>query len=227
LKKKRAEREEAEKAIDVDREKQRRLMGKEMAKTREQIEIEQRQREAYLRKKEKEEFRKERQRLREQLERDKAERRAHQGKLTSKLGAEGYNPDILQYDAPASTTTDGEAVPTKPKAVTADPSKIDEYIAKVSSYKAGGDGGKCLRVLKIYISNVVDNPSEEKYKTISMENKAFKAKVKPFLGAKNILLACGFHPNESGDVLILSEDADPQVLSSTKSKLEAAIIAYG
>lgn len=226
MKKKRAEREEAEKADNVDREKQRRLMGKEMAKTREQIEIEQRQREAYLRKKEKENFRKERQRLREQLERDKAERRAHQGKLTSKLGAEGYNPDILQYDAPVSSTGE-EAAPVKKKASSADASKIDEYIAKVSSYKAGGDGGKCLKVLKIYIANVVDNPNEEKYKTINMENKAFKAKVKPFVGAKNILLACGFNPNETGDALILSDDADPQVLATTKSKLEAAIIAYG
>ena len=92
LKLKRAEREAAEKVDDVQREKSRRLMGKEMAKTREQMEIEQRKRDAMVRKREKEAAKRERERIRAELEKDKLERKANKGKLSSRLGVDGYNP---------------------------------------------------------------------------------------------------------------------------------------
>jgi UBX domain-containing protein 1/4 len=93
LKIKRAEREEAEKVDDVEREKQRRNMGKEILKTKEQLEMEQRKREAALRKREKEAFKRERDRLRAELAKDKAERIANAGKLSSRIGVDGYAPD--------------------------------------------------------------------------------------------------------------------------------------
>jgi hypothetical protein len=228
LKVKRAEREEAEKVDDVEREKQRRSMGKEMRKTREQMEMEARKREAMLRRKEKEEFKKERARIRAELAKDKADRQAHQGKLSSRLGVEGYNPSAIQYDVDPEHAERGgsPSAPKKPKAH-ASAAKIDEYIEKVSSYRAGGDGGKCLKILSIYIGNVVDHPEEDKYHTINMENKAFKTKVKPFVGAKQILMAVGFNPNETGDALVLSDEADAKLLADTKAKLEAAFVAYG
>jgi UBX domain-containing protein 1/4 len=236
LKLKRAEREEAEKVSDVEREIQRRMMGKEMAKTKEQLDAEQRKREAQLRKKEKADFLKERQRLREELARDKAERASGKGKLSSRLGVDGYKPDGIQYDiAPGSPSPAHAAgvedtdAPPKPKKVTADSSKIDEYIAKVASYRAGGDGGNCLKILKAYIGNVVDHPTEEKYKTINMENKAYKTKVKPFIGAKSLLLACGFAPPESGNgetLVLAEEDAHIELLMATRAKLEAAFIDF-
>ena len=109
MKLKRAEREEAEKVDDTEREKQRRMMGKEIAKTKEQLDQEQRKREAYLRKKEKDAFQKERLRLREELARDRAERAAHKGKLSSRLGVDGYKPDGIQYDVPVGAGDDGGA----------------------------------------------------------------------------------------------------------------------
>eukprot|EP00977_Amphora_coffeiformis_P028748 scaffold36847_cov176-Amphora_coffeaeformis.AAC.1 len=234
LRLKRAEREEAEKVDDVTREKQRRNMGKEMAKTREQMEQEARKREALVRKREKEAFRKERERLRAELAKDKAERAARGGKLQSRLGAEGYKPDGIQYDVPADGgEAAGENVaggsPAKPlKKFKADASKIDDYIKKVSAYRAGGDGGKCLKILKTYVSNVVDNPDEPKFKTIKTDNNVFKTKVRPFIGGKQLLLAVGFKPTEDGNFLVLSDEhTDAQLLADTKAKLEAALIAYG
>ena len=226
LKTKRAEREEAEKVDETDREKSRRFMGKEMAKTREQMDMEQRKREALLRKKEKEDFKKERARLRAELAKDKAERQAHQGKLTSKLGVDGYHPDAVQYDVDSGDhPSPAQHQPKKPKF---DAARIDEYISKVSQYRAGGDGGKCLKILATYIGNVADNPEEEKFKTINKENKAFKAKVKPFIGAKELLMAVGFQqPEGSPGTLVLVDDANYELLSATKAKLEAALIAYG
>ena len=234
LKLKRAEREEAEKVSDVEREIQRRMMGKEMAKTKEQLDAEQRKREAQLRKKEKADFAKERQRLREELARDKAERASGKGKLSSRLGVDGYKPDGIQYDVATTSGSpshagEGADEAPKHKKVTADASKIDEYIAKVASYRAGGDGGNCLKILKAYIGNVVDHPHEEKYKTINMENKAYKTKVKPFIGAKSLLLACGFAPPEGGNgesLVLMEEEAHMDVLIATRAKLEEAFTAF-
>lgn len=175
LKAKRMEREALEKVEDIDREKKRREMGKNMSKTKEELERQTRIREAMLKKKEKEEFRKERARIKAELERDRLERKAHQGKLTSKLGIEGYHPDAIQYDVDAEAGAhhvDHHAE----KKIKASVAKIDEYIAKVSSYKAGGDGGICLKTLLAYIKNVVENPSDEKFRKINMENKAYKTR---------------------------------------------------
>lgn len=221
LKTKRAEREEAEKVDQLEREKQRRFMGKEVAKTREQMDMEQRKRDALARKREKEDAKKERERIRAELEKDKLERKANKGKLQSTLGVEGYNPSAIQYEDGTEAIT-----ASKPKKAKADPSKIDEYIKKVTSYRAGGDGEKCLKVLKAYIGNVADSPDEEKFKSINMENKVFKTKVKPLIGAKQLLLAVGFAPKE-GDAttLELGSDADLQLIKDTKEKLVKALAA--
>lgn len=227
LKAKRAEREDTEKKDNVNREKQRRFMGQEMQKTREEMEIEARKRMAKQRKKEKEDAIKERQRIRAELEKDKRERAANKGKLTGRLGVDGYNPSGIQYGVnPDGTPVVEEEAPAKKKKAPPSAAKMDEYITKVSSYRAGGDGGNCLKILKAYIGNVVKNPDEPKYKKINMENKAYKAKVKPFLGAKNLLLAIGFAPTEDGTALELADDADMEVLKQANAKVEAAYEKY-
>lgn len=226
LKAKRTEREETEKKANVVNEKQRRNMGQLAAKTREEMEIDARKRSAQQRKKEKEAAVRERQRIRAELEKDKRERAANKGKLKSNLGVDGYNPSAIQYDV-GGDDADEEGAAKKPKTKTP-PSvaKMDEYITKVSSYRAGGDGGNCLKILKAYIGNVVKNPDDPKYRKINMENKAYKTKVKPFLGAKNLLLCLGFSVNEEGTALELQEDADMKALETAVGKVEAAYTNY-
>jgi UBX domain-containing protein 1/4 len=232
LQAKRAEREEEEKVDQITREKQRRMMGKEMVKTREQLEAEQRKREAQQRKREKEDFRRERERIRAELAKDKAERAAHAGKLSSRLGVDGYNPDGIQYDVDATAGGASHAehaeedAEQKKKRLRASAVKIDEYISKISSYKAGGDGGNCLRILKSYVGNVVDKPDEEKFQSINTENKVYREKVKQLIGARSLLMAVGFQPNEDNTTLKLIPDADRQLLADTRAKLEKAYEAY-
>lgn len=226
LKAKRAEREDKEKVDNVEREKQRRFMGKEMAKTREQMEIEERKRIAQQRKREKDNAIRERQRIRAELEKDKLERMANKGKLSSRLGVDGYHPDAIQYDAPGDAhKQDGAASPAVKK-VAPSVAKMDEYITKVSSYRAGGDGGNCLKILKAYIGNVVKHPDDPKYRKINMENNAYRTKVKPFLGAKSLLLCVGFAPTSDGTALELAEGADMAVLKQAEEKVEAAYQKY-
>jgi hypothetical protein len=228
LKKKRAEREDAEKVDHVEREIQRRFMGKEVAKTREQMDAEQRKRDVRERKREKQDATRERLRIRAELEKDKQERIANKGKLHSRLGVDGYNPDAIQYDTHPDGFDNEEPALQKPKKSHApDVAKVDDYIKKVSSYRAGGDGGKSLKILKAYVGNVADNPGEEKFRSINMENKAFKTKIKPFIGAKQLLVAIGFTPKEGDPThLVLKDDADPKVLLSTKTKLEKALATF-
>lgn len=134
--KKRAEREETEKEDEVKNEIERRSAGKEMKKTREQLDIEQRKRDAQLRKREKDSVARERIRIRAELAKDKAERIANKGKLGSRLGVDGYHPDAIQYDV---GDKEADQPPSnKPKKAPADASKIDDYIKTVSGYKAGG-----------------------------------------------------------------------------------------
>ena len=232
LKAKRAEREVKEKDEEVVREKQRREMGQQMAKTREQMEIDERKRMAHSHKREKENAIKERARIRAELEKDKRERMANKGKLSSKLGVDGYNPDAIQYDVPSGggggggeSKEDGDGVPKK-KAAAPSVAKMDEYVAKVASYRAGGDGGNCLKILKAYIGNITKNPDDVKYRKINMENKAYKTKVKPFLGAKNLLLCVGFVPTKDGTGMELAEDADMDVLKMAEEKVDAAYEKY-
>jgi hypothetical protein len=228
LKAKRDEREEADKVDLTEREKQRRFMGKEMAQTREQVEMSQRKREAQARKKEKMEAKKERDRIVAELEKDKRERMANKGKLKGRLGVDGYAPSAIQYDNGENGDEPAAQRPKTGSGASAD--KIDEYIGKVASYRAGGDGGKCLKVLTLLVGNAADNPGEDKFKRINMETKTYKNKVKPFLGAKNLLMAVGFvlpEKNNDGSHLVLKEDADIDLLKSTKAKLEQAKVKYG
>lgn len=225
LKAKRAEREDTEKKDELEREKQRRFMGKEMIKTQEQMQIEKRKRDAALRKKEKDDAKKERERIRHELAKDKAERMANKGKLSSKLGIDGYNPDGIQYEVDDGGADSAAQQQQKAAKASANAGKIDEYIKKISSYRAGGDGGKCLKILLAYVGNVADK-DDEKFKTINMENKIYKTKVKPFIGAKFLLLAVGFEQNSEGNTLTLKEDADKELLKATKIKLQVAFEKY-
>jgi thiol-disulfide isomerase/thioredoxin len=226
LKAKRAEREDKEKVDNVEREKQRRFMGKEMAKTREQMEIEERKRIAQQHKREKDNAIRERQRIRAELEKDKLERMANKGKLSSRLGVDGYHPDAIQYDAPGDAHKQEGAAAPAVKKVAPSVAKMDEYITKVSSYRAGGDGGNCLKILKAYIGNVVKHPDDPKYRKINMENNAYRTKVKPFLGAKSLLLCVGFAPTTDGTALELAENADMAVLKQAEEKVDAAFQKY-
>lgn len=176
------------------------------------------------RRKEKEDFKKERDRLRAEFAKDKAERMANAGKLKTKLGADGYNPNVVQYNVDDDQEADGAVQKKAKHQVSAD--KIDEYVTKISSYRAGGDGGRCLKILHVIVGNVVDNPNEEKMKQINMDGKAYKTKIKPFVGGKQLLLALGFQPSESGQHLVLADDADTQLLSDTRTKLKAALDKY-
>ncbi|XP_033304377.1 UBX domain-containing protein 6 [Bombus bifarius] len=51
----------------------------------------------------------------------------------------------------------------------------------------------CVETLGKYLENIINNPEEEKYQKIRMQNRTFQDKVAPIEGALEFLNAAGFH----------------------------------
>jgi len=236
----RAEREVSEKVDEVEQEKQRRTMGKEMAATREQMEKEKRLREYALMKKEKQAQKLERERLRAEIAKDKAERKARGGKLNSVLGKDGYNPSGMSAqisadieggaadsgaDAGAGVASSSSSAKPAAAPVVTNEEAVDQAIETISRYKVGGDGGKALKLLGLYVKNIVEKPDEAKYRSINMESNAFKTKVAPLKGGVALLRAIGFEKNATSLDLSL-QSRDVPLLSRTQAKLDAGLAKY-
>lgn len=247
----RQEREEAEKAQSIVREKERRERGQNMAETQESREKMQRERERAKLKKEKADAAAEKKRLLEEIKRDKAIRAANKGVLPSVLGVDGYNPSAVQYDqaagppaeaagatssspstaasvpapvpVPAAKATTGAVIPG---AAIADPSTaIDGAISTISKYRTSGDGGNALKLLLTFVGNVHKNPGEAKYRSINTESNAFKSKLAGLVGPVTLLRALGFEKTDDGKMKLEGDSSLPLV-SATFAKLTEAEAAY-
>eukprot|EP01083_Nonionella_stella_P237787 833837_1 len=170
------------------------------------------------RKKKEREQKKERERLLAEIEKDRLEFKLRHGKSNPIAREEKNQKDIpakRQYSLNKSTT------PSK-KTIKDGDRQVDECIRIISSYKLGGRGGECLNILRVYITNIVNNPQEKKYTRINTNNKVFKEKVKPFVGAKMLLRAVGFVHDEDRAAFVLMGNANIDLLENTKTKLESA-----
>lgn len=54
----------------------------------------------------------------------------------------------------------------------------------------------CINTITKYLENILQNPTDEKYRKIRMNNKIFQDKVQPIEGALLILEAAGFEVKE-------------------------------
>jgi hypothetical protein len=125
------------------------------------------------------------------------------------LGKDGYNPSGLMASiskddekaeraeraaaaaSPGSTASgssaSGKSLPAAAGATGA--AAVDTAIASICKYKVGGDGGKCLALLDLFLKNVVEKPTEDKYRSINTESNAFKSKVAGLAGGIGLLKA--------------------------------------
>lgn len=67
----------------------------------------------------------------------------------------------------------------------------------------------CFHLLKTYINNVQSHPYEEKYKKIRLKNPTFESKVLKYQGSLEILTACGFAKDSSGEFLVIPPEKIP------------------
>lgn len=245
----RREREEAEKAESIVREKERRERGQNLAETQESREKMSRERERMKMKKEKADAAAEKKRLLDEIKRDKAIRAANKGVLPSVLGVDGYNPSAVQYDQSAGPTPEGAGASSSstaaaapaaapapaakattgaivPGAAISDPSTaIDGAISTISKYRTSGDGGNALKLLLTFVGNVHKNPTEAKYRSINTEGNAYKNKLAGLVGPVTLLRALGFEKTDDGKMKLQGDSSLPLV-ASTFNKLTAAEEAY-
>lgn len=248
------EKEEAKAALV--REKERRERGQNIEKTAEERAKLAKQREAEKLKKEKLEAKNEKARIMAEIAHDKALRAKNNGKLPSVLGVDGYNPSAIQFDqdaktapasdsgaqdakgaagaAPAPVKATPVAVPkpkaaaaSGPEAVITNPAEtIDSAISTLSRYRIRGDGGNALKLLQLFVKNVVANPTDVKYRSINMESNAFKTKCASLVGPVTLLRALGFEKNDDGKMILNVPDSDSTtfvpLFISTLGKLEQA-----
>lgn len=219
IKKRKEERIKKEKEEEIKREKERRERGQQLSSIQEDRDRLQRKREAEKIAKEKKDAERERERLKAEIARDKAIRAANKGVLPSVLGVEGYNPPIIQYDVPTTQEVKAAAatIPKQEKtevagtnavnndSIDARIAKIDVAIQTIGKYRTGGDGGNALKLLITYIKNIVENPNEQKYKSINTESNAFKSKFTGIVGPSAIFKSLGFEKDAEGTKLVVSD----------------------
>lgn len=83
----------------------------------------------------------------------------------------------------------------------------------------------CIDILNKYLTNILDNPGDEKYRKIKLSNRVFKEKVQPIIGAVEFLEAAGFSEKVLDDgekYLCIADDADLELLPALKDALSSA-----
>jgi len=250
IKKRKEQREVETKKHEIQAEKERRSRGQQMDETLEERQRLMRKREADRLKKEKEDTKRERERLKQEIERDKELRRLNKGVIPSVLGVDGYNPSIIQYDvdnpAPPDSSTTNPVPPTvikkaadptplvkkasdtpslvKKSSEAPNPAQIDTYISTISKYRTANDGGNALKLISTFLQNIINNPNEEKYRSINTESSAFKTKLTPLVGPLSLLRAVGFEKNDDGKLVYKGEIN--QILRDAADKVKKAEETY-
>ncbi|RHY44459.1 hypothetical protein DYB30_008672 [Aphanomyces astaci] len=211
---KKAQRAAQAKKDDVAREIARRNMGKDMASAREEYDAIQTRLVREKQAREKAEAKRERERLLKQIELDKAERRARKLAATTSL------------DAPERVSTTDVAAPSPGKPAATPEMQMQTSIDRLSQYRVGNDGLTALKTLLVYVTNVLDKPTElDKYGKINSANPAFKKRVGSFIGGLSFLRAIGFEKDQDGDLFVLHEPNEPR-LRDAKLRLQKAIDAF-
>lgn len=103
--------------------------------------------------------------------------------------------------------------------------KIDGLITTIARHRVGGDGGHALKLLNTFVSNVVNNPTEPKFRSINAESNAFKNKLVPLAGTVALLKSVGFLKSTAEEKYIMQE-APLSLLKIVAVKLQQALQAY-
>jgi thiol-disulfide isomerase/thioredoxin len=212
---KRAEREAREKREKIESELKRRAVGQDMQSAKEEYDRIQRRLAAEKLKKEKEDYKLERERIRKKLEQDKLERRARGGYL-------GGAP----LDLPTVESDVATAAETKPTAtiVLSPTEQVVASVEKLKKYRVGGDGLTALKTLNVYVKNLLEKPEDDKFRTINVENAAFRRRVASLVGGIAFLKSLGFEKVEGEGLLKLTpERRDATLLQFARTQVDAAI----
>ncbi|CAN0005637.1 unnamed protein product [Discosporangium mesarthrocarpum] len=84
---------------------------------------------------------------------------------------------------------------------------MEKAVDLLSRQTVGGEGGVAMKTCMAYIKNALEKPEEEKFRSINLDNKAFKSRVANCLGGVALLRSCGFDRDEAAGRLFMSMEA--------------------
>ena len=216
IRKKRLEREKAERKAEIEREKTRRAAGKFEGTMKEEGLRLKRKRDQELRRKEK---------------RDAARALALEKKRWAIQEAEKAAARAMKLGIPISELKNKSDVEiSKSKNKTANPlDRVKTALQVLQTYRAGGEGEKAIKLLQIYIKNVLEKgETDEKFLQINMGNKHFLKRVKPLRGGTSLLKAIGFEiyrddPDFPDGVLKIAKPYDKKVMKEAIGAMQRAL----
>jgi len=192
---------EKKKKVEDEQEKFRREQTREMAKAKREIDDAELRRFVEIKKQQKIEDEKEKQRMLEQLARDKEER------FGKKFDAKTGKPKEESKTSPFES--------------------IQHYVKSIKTlyptFRNPDTAKNCLNTIKVVITNILKNPSEEKFRKVKTTNPNFEERVGKIIMGMKILNHLGFQ--QDGEFLVLSS-VDSDLLTKTQSLLEEELKAY-
>eukprot|EP00922_Rhytidocystis_sp_ex-Travisia-forbesii_P012434 GHVS01018742.1.p1 GENE.GHVS01018742.1~~GHVS01018742.1.p1 ORF type:complete len:351 (+),score=48.33 GHVS01018742.1:123-1175(+) len=149
------------------------------------------------------------------LQKDKLEHQKEKERQRELLKKEWEDRFGMPYDEahPTRATTVGEEAESVSKKSGKD--QVIHWCSRMRrQYKDTDKEGllKCLSTIKVYVTNVLNNQTDEKYQRIKKENAAFRSRVAPYEGAIQLLNAGGFH-DDGGEYYAISGCPDGFILS--------------
>lgn len=152
--------------------------------------------------------------------------------LPSVAVAAATSTRVSNSNAPSASTS-GSTVTIPPPAasaaaaastnsITQAPSSLTAALNKIKTSYSASDYKTALTTLSKLLSNVIQNPMEDKYRKVKNTNAAFQKRLGRLNGANDAILSIGFTTVGEEYVLQPSPDAWPKLLAS-KSTLDQAL----
>ena len=154
-------------------------------------------------------------------EQDRRERRAKLGlpeELTEQEKEEERRREKEKADAEAR-----RRLPVKP---VVKGERMRDLLVNMKKVHPGQDDAlkTAWTTLLKFITNIGNNPNEEKYRKIRLTNPAVQQRVVAFTGSVEFLQVCGFHKDASGENLEMPAEAvDRMVLEVAVENLNSAL----
>eukprot|EP00301_Raphidiophrys_heterophryoidea_P026362 c9083_g1_i3.p1 GENE.c9083_g1_i3~~c9083_g1_i3.p1 ORF type:complete len:431 (+),score=105.84 c9083_g1_i3:62-1354(+) len=207
-------RERDDKEEMLKRERERINAGKQIAEAKRTADELQLKRDIEARKREKLEDEKAKARMREVLRQEREDRLRAAGKWTPEAAEElqkQFHPDKPKHTETASSQP-------LPSVVTKSlQNKLHEAVVHVKKNNEDAIFKTAVSTLQTYITNIHQNPNEEKFRKIKISNKAYLSRVAPANGGARVLELAGFELQhlDDGDALVLPRDrVDPELLAA-------------
>ena len=92
---------------------------------------------------------------------------------------------------------------------------VNQIVAMYDERNVPGIASGCLEYLCKYLTNLMKDPANDKFKKINAENKVFKEKIASIFNGVNVLIALGFKYDADSKMLVFSAPYNEEMIAKT------------